>query len=1073
MNENKRKARFEDEEPPAKRVCRRAEFMLRSLNSNAQSAIIPPQKCFLGSEGPVLDRTVPRLHCGIRNKLVKRKQILIEHHPTENRMVITNVGVDIIRKNDTWMKTKDVEFLDINDKIQLAFEDGENPTYEFELIETSGIGSSCKIPAVDQAKQLEELNKKKRMNCTLEHFLRSCERSENLKLVSVLIHGCQLRASFQDNLHLTIRHRADALDLHCLDQTLALPLFFTLCKAVQSNTAPISFISDDDLESFHFVAPKDPGHGIWLPFKSIKATEFLEDMQFQDLFFDSGTLHVDIAGIKLRLDIAEDSVHWEAQDSASSFLDGSTLLASLSFAITHRSLFTKEGLVDYALKMIIENTQTPEPFKEIKKAATVTLNRCEEVKEWQIPNVKITKAFSVDDNHLCASVEVCGKQYYVSLNCLKSADIQACSSESGSGLLACPGAMAVFVSLHAGLNCVSIPRLREGLAGLDNLQIIVVSGISECVLKSSWVDQIDSTTHQLSLQSCDLAMVADANMQTLASALLAFLEVVGDSFEATAHLEKFLQEKSKTFLHTFGEVLVRALNDDLSDESKQNVCETPLKRVLCEKLAKIAEQSNSDSDAMKLYEFVSSCVTSMSELQPILASLAEKFKGKPEMLKDALKMMRENLNSLETQFSVGEIMALLQFDETQAMCMEKICAFKGDLSDLVQRLPEMYVGKFAKLFVDSFVQTGDKTMFSTLRMLAEKDAFSQETCNKLVTRLNDDQPSIPAMRVLYHLARKRKYREQGEYCLRLIAKYKAMGDVNEGELRCLVEVVFDVLNLKSNPQKPAILTEVLLLATKFKEVATFDLCITRYQKLEITNQDECLEFLYTQKFRSTDFLKNKTFDEVVALLLEFGKYIGCVEYLKRKIQSDKISAEDLMKLDEEANWPNPTFSKLSNRFPALGRNVSDRIGNIKLATRIKSLKNVYDFLLVRKATLDKENKQKKCQGFADAIRKKAAKEIALVNTHLCQKLRSICGCGSNHRNPDSCTICMSKAAEFLPVFQLQAIQETYGGKATSGAKSPLMKRNWFNKGMFLKVKLKVNTVLAKLERKEDSWIFPN
>ena len=80
--------------------------------------------------------------------------------------------------------------------------------------------------------------------------------------------------------------------------------------------------------------------------------------------------------------------------------------------------------------------------------------------------------------------------------------------------------------------------------------------------------------------------------------------------------------------------------------------------------------------------------------------------------------------------------------------------------------------------------------------------------------------------------------EQGEYCLRLIAKYKAMGDVNEGELRCLVEVVFDVLNLKSNPQKPAILTEVLLLATKFKEVATFDLCITRYQKLEITNQDE-------------------------------------------------------------------------------------------------------------------------------------------------------------------------------------------------------------------------------------------
>ena len=75
------------------------------------------------------------------------------------------------------MKTKDVEFLDINDKIQLAFEDGENPTYEFELIEvirydffvvkycvrvfeTSGIGSSCKIPAVDQAKQLEELNYK-------------------------------------------------------------------------------------------------------------------------------------------------------------------------------------------------------------------------------------------------------------------------------------------------------------------------------------------------------------------------------------------------------------------------------------------------------------------------------------------------------------------------------------------------------------------------------------------------------------------------------------------------------------------------------------------------------------------------------------------------------------------------------------------------------------------------------------------------------------------------------------------------------------------------------------------------
>ena len=92
--------------------------------------------------------------------------------------------------------------------------------------------------------------------------------------------------------------------------------------------------------------------------------------------------------------------------------------------------------------------------------------------------------------------------------------------------------------------------LSEGLAGLDNLRTIVVPGISESVLKSSWVDQIDSTTHQLSLQSCDLP--GDANMQTLASALLAFLEVVGDSFEATAHLEKFLQEKSKTFLHTFG-----------------------------------------------------------------------------------------------------------------------------------------------------------------------------------------------------------------------------------------------------------------------------------------------------------------------------------------------------------------------------------------------------------------------------------------------------------------------------------------------------------------------------------------
>ena len=154
------------------------------------------------------------------------------------------------------------------------------------------------------------------MSCSLQHFLRSCDRSENLKLISVLIHGCKLRATFQDNLHLTVRHRAGALDFHCKDKSLALPLFFTLCKAVQSNTAPISFISDDDLESFYFLAPKEPEYGIYLPFTSIKAKELFEDMQFQDIRFESGTLHVDIAGIKLELNIADNSLHWEVQDSS-------------------------------------------------------------------------------------------------------------------------------------------------------------------------------------------------------------------------------------------------------------------------------------------------------------------------------------------------------------------------------------------------------------------------------------------------------------------------------------------------------------------------------------------------------------------------------------------------------------------------------------------------------------------------------------------------------------------------------------------------------------------------------------